>query len=69
MLVIVIPTEISIDEPLNLKIVDLLGKEVLNQQINSYQTTLSINNLSIGLYTAVIYQSKTPIFTQKIIKQ
>lgn len=64
-----IPIEVDLEEVTTLKIYDLLGKEVLQQNIFNNQTTISLENLSLGIYTAVIYQNKKLLYTQKIIKQ
>jgi hypothetical protein len=64
-----IPIEVDLEEVTTLKIYDLLGKEVLQQNIFNNQTTISLENLSLGIYTAIIYQNKKLLFTKKILKQ
>jgi hypothetical protein len=54
---------------LTLKIVDVLGREILEQSILNSQTIISVVNWSVGLYTAVVYKGDTPVYTIKVIKQ
>jgi hypothetical protein len=54
---------------LTLKVVDVLGREILEQSILNSQTIISVANWSVGLYTAVVYKGDTPVYTSKVIKQ
>jgi hypothetical protein len=53
-------------EKLSVKIIDVIGKEVLNEP---YQEELDISRLEQGIYFVSVYSDKQLLGTKKIIKQ
>ena len=67
-LTIEIVEEIDFKNPVNFRLVDLAGRIVLDKQILYNRESLSTQQLADGVYTAIIFQNETSIYTQKIIK-
>lgn len=52
---------------IQMRVYDLSGKEVMNQQINDLQTTVALNTLSVGTYVMNLYDGSTRFYTERIV--
>jgi len=66
---ITIPTkDYNVDDQFLLMIYDKQGKVVLAKKIKATKTTISLNKLSQGVYTAMLRKNDFVVYTEQIIK-
>ena len=63
-----LPNEVFSDQPMNIALYDLSGRQVLSQKSNASNTSLDVSNLAKGVYLLEV-QAQKMIYKEKLVRQ